>query len=94
MSVPMLTKMHMNGYDVLSVNSGPWRVCTKMVTGSMLLFKIWFPQTMSEPAWSDGKYARVATVPPAWHVAGKSGWYAGHIPPGGTVSYGNLSVTS
>ncbi len=29
MSVPMLTKMHMNGYDVLSVNNGPWRVCTK-----------------------------------------------------------------
>lgn len=29
MSVPILTKMHMNGYDVLSVNSGPWRVCTK-----------------------------------------------------------------
>ncbi|MGN7743316.1 DUF2188 domain-containing protein [Pseudomonas sp. 22526] len=29
MSVPMLNKMHMNGYDVVSVNSGPWRVCTK-----------------------------------------------------------------
>ena len=29
MSVPMLNKMHMNGYDVLSVNSGPWRVCTQ-----------------------------------------------------------------
>ncbi|QZP30930.1 DUF2188 domain-containing protein [Pseudomonas sp. DR48] len=29
MSVPMLNKMHMNGYDVLSVNNGPWRVCTK-----------------------------------------------------------------
>jgi hypothetical protein len=29
MSVSMLTKMHMNGYDVLSVNNGPWRVCTK-----------------------------------------------------------------
>ena len=25
MSVPMLNKMHMNGYDVLSVNHGPWR---------------------------------------------------------------------
>jgi hypothetical protein len=25
----MLTKMHINGYDVLSVNSGPWRVCTQ-----------------------------------------------------------------
>jgi hypothetical protein len=21
--------MHMNGYDVLSVNNGPWRVCTQ-----------------------------------------------------------------
>ncbi|MFJ2426287.1 MULTISPECIES: DUF2188 domain-containing protein [unclassified Pseudomonas] len=29
MSMPMLNKMHMNGYDVLSVNSGPWRVCTQ-----------------------------------------------------------------
>ncbi|MDQ3203275.1 MAG: SPOR domain-containing protein [Pseudomonadota bacterium] len=29
MSVPMLNKMHMNGYDVLSVNNGPWRVCTQ-----------------------------------------------------------------
>ncbi|MVV50560.1 DUF2188 domain-containing protein [Pseudomonas sp. PB120] len=29
MSVPVLNKMHMNGYDVLSVNNGPWRVCTK-----------------------------------------------------------------
>jgi hypothetical protein len=25
----MLTKMHINGYDVLSVNSGPWKVCTQ-----------------------------------------------------------------
>jgi hypothetical protein len=29
MNVPMLTKMHMNGYDVLRVSNGPWRVCTK-----------------------------------------------------------------
>lgn len=29
MSVPMLNKMHMNGYDVLSVNNGLWRVCTQ-----------------------------------------------------------------
>ncbi len=29
MSMPMLNKMHMNGYDVLSVNNGPWRVCTQ-----------------------------------------------------------------
>ena len=30
MSTAMLTRMHINGYDVLSVNSGPWRVCTQV----------------------------------------------------------------
>jgi hypothetical protein len=29
MSMPVMNKMHMNGYDVLSVNNGPWRVCTQ-----------------------------------------------------------------
>lgn len=28
-STAMLTKMHINGYDVLSVNNGPWKVCTQ-----------------------------------------------------------------
>ncbi|MCU1753218.1 SPOR domain-containing protein [Pseudomonas sp. 6D_7.1_Bac1] len=29
MSVPLLSKMHMNGYQVVSVNSGLWKVCTR-----------------------------------------------------------------
>lgn len=29
MSVPMLNKMHLNGYEIVRVNNGPWRVCTK-----------------------------------------------------------------
>jgi hypothetical protein len=24
----MLSKTHFNGYDVINVNNGPWRVCT------------------------------------------------------------------
>jgi hypothetical protein len=28
MSTPVLQKMHLNGYDVINVNNGPWRVCT------------------------------------------------------------------
>lgn len=28
MSLPNMTKMHMNGYDVISVKNGPWVVCT------------------------------------------------------------------
>jgi hypothetical protein len=25
----MLSKTHFNGYDVINVNNGPWRVCTR-----------------------------------------------------------------
>ncbi|WP_460146985.1 DUF2188 domain-containing protein [Pseudomonas sp. H2_H03] len=28
MSVPMLKKLHLNGYHIVQVNYGPWRVCT------------------------------------------------------------------
>lgn len=29
MSTPMLNKMLLNGYEVINVNNGPWRVCTQ-----------------------------------------------------------------
>ena len=28
MYTAMLSKTHFNGYDVINVNNGPWRVCT------------------------------------------------------------------
>ncbi|WP_017906945.1 hypothetical protein [Pseudomonas asplenii] len=28
MSVPQLLKTHVNGYDVIRVGGGPWKVCT------------------------------------------------------------------
>ena len=28
MSAPLLKKLHLNGYDIVPVNFGPWRVCT------------------------------------------------------------------
>ena len=28
MRAPMLTELHLNGYDIVQVNHGPWRVCT------------------------------------------------------------------
>ncbi|MCL9659046.1 DUF2188 domain-containing protein [Pseudomonas protegens] len=28
MSTPLLNKLQINGYQVLSVNHGPWKVCT------------------------------------------------------------------
>lgn len=68
----------------------PWRVASRMV-GSALTFKIWFP-AMAEPAWTDPAYARTATVPVGWLSPGKIGWYAGHLPPSGSVRYTSLTV--
>lgn len=28
MHTAMISKTHFNGYDVINVNNGPWRVCT------------------------------------------------------------------
>ena len=29
MSAPMLARFQINGYELISVNNGPWRVCTR-----------------------------------------------------------------
>ncbi|WP_300631625.1 DUF2188 domain-containing protein [Pseudomonas sp.] len=29
MSASLLKKLHLNGYDIVQVNYGPWRVCTR-----------------------------------------------------------------
>lgn len=71
----------------------PWRVCTEMI-GATLRFKIWFPNVMAEPAWSDARYARSATVPAGWVTRGKSGGYVGHVPPGGRATYTAWGVWS
>lgn len=71
----------------------PWRVCTE-AQGTTVRFKIWFPGEMAEPAWTDPAYARSATLPAGWTGAGRSGWYAGHVPPGGSARYTNLGIWS
>jgi hypothetical protein len=71
----------------------PWRVCTQMRSAT-LTFKVWFPAVMKEPSWTDPAYTRTATLPADWLTAGKSGWYVGHIPPGGRAQYNNLGIWS
>lgn len=69
----------------------PWRACTQ-VSGMVLAFKVWFPAEMGEPPWGDPTYTRTAEIPAGWSWAGKSGWYVGHLPPGGNAQYTNLGI--
>jgi len=59
----------------------PWRVCSRLI-GSNISVKVWFPPE-AEPSWSDASRVQTAAITAAW--SGKSGWYAGHIPPGGSI---------
>jgi hypothetical protein len=83
--------------DVVVLSGGvyrpaPWRVCTR-TTGPTLTFKIWFPPE-AEPTWSDPVRTRSTTIPAGWNLRGKAGWYAGHLPPGGTLTYTNPTVSA
>lgn len=69
----------------------PWRACAQIQNG-ILDFKIWRPNVMSEPAWGDPNYTASVAVPAAYTGAGLTGWYIGHIPPGGNATYTQLGV--
>lgn len=71
----------------------PWRVCLRTVDSTVTM-KIWFPQLMSEPSWTDKTYtAKASGVIPESHLAsGNTGWYAGHVPASGNMQYANLGI--
>jgi hypothetical protein len=69
----------------------PWRACAR-VQGATLTFKVWVPAQEPEPSWADPAFARTATIPAGYLNAGQAGWYAGHIPAGGTAAYTQLGL--
>ena len=70
----------------------PWKVCAR-VEGRLVRVKGWRSEE-SEPSWSDRSHTGSVTLPAEWVYAGKAGWYAGHIPPGGTIGMGALRTST
>jgi hypothetical protein len=64
---------------------GPWHLCAR-VEGDHLSFKAW-PADESEPPWMDGRHGGGVVLPAGWDRAGVPGWYAGHVGPGGSITY-------
>ena len=70
----------------------PWRVCARVV-GTTLSMKIWFPDQMAQPSWKNPTYVFTTDAIPTEYVyPGATGWYAGHIPPAGSLTYSSLST--
>ncbi|WP_421118198.1 hypothetical protein ACE2AJ_12315 [Aquihabitans daechungensis] len=70
----------------------PWKVCAR-VEGRVVRVKGW-RSNQSEPGWTNPDHTGSVTLPPEWVYAGKAGWYAGHIPPGGTIGMGALRTST
>lgn len=72
----------------------PWNVCMRAV-GNQLTFKVWYPNLMTEPSWTDANYTRTATIPAPYDTTpGYAGWYVGHLPNNLDVEYSNLTTQS
>ena len=68
----------------------PWRMCARVV-GDTVSLKVW-PLKDPEPAWDDPKYGGSVTLPAGWDQAGLPGWYVGHLEPGDSVGFTDLST--
>jgi hypothetical protein len=70
----------------------PWKVCAR-VEGRQVRIKGWRSDE-AEPGWSNPTHTGSVTLPASWVYSGKAGWYAGHIPPGGTVGMHGLRTST
>lgn len=67
----------------------PWRVCLRVADRRVSL-KIWPHGRVDRPAWGDRRYTRHARLPRSFDIAGRPGWYVGHVPGGGSAVYRDL----
>lgn len=65
-----------------------WRLCGKKV-GSVASFIVW-PSNEDPPTWSDSAHG--GSVITSLARPGRRGLYMGHIPPGGSAAYSDLSM--
>ena len=69
----------------------PWRACLR-VTDRWIAFKVWPLGRVARPGWHDPTYSRRARLPQGWDVAGRPGWYVGHVSSGGRVVYSAMTT--
>nr|MBS1900243.1 hypothetical protein [Actinomycetota bacterium] len=66
----------------------PWRMCVR-TRGDRLDLLVW-PLAGPAPRWGDPRYGGTLRLPPSVAPRGASGWFAGHLGPGGSVAYTDL----
>lgn len=67
----------------------PWRICAR-TEGTAVRFKVW-RLVESEPAWGDASHGAVVTLPDDAPRSGVFGAFVGHLHPGMTTAFTDLT---
>jgi len=68
----------------------PWHICVR-TRGTALVVKAWAGAD-PVPAWDDPGYTGAVTLPSEWVYPGTTGWYLGHLTPGGFAELADLTT--
>jgi hypothetical protein len=68
----------------------PWNICVR-TTGTSLTVRAWAGEGPA-PAWDDPAHTGSVTLPAEWVYPGTTGWYLGHLPPGGSAEFADLTT--
>ena len=68
----------------------PLHMCTR-ITGTKIEIVVW-TERMTQPAWGDPTWGGQATLPPSVPEAGQTGFYAGHVEPGTSMTFSDLTL--
>jgi hypothetical protein len=70
----------------------PLRMCARVVAATdQVQFVVW-TNGQTEPRWGSTIQGGEAKVPTGAPSTGRSGWFAGHLAPGSSVTYSGLTV--
>lgn len=70
----------------------PWFMCAR-VTGDQVQILVWH-YGEPPPQWGDRSHGGTVKLPAGWIYPGRAGWYIGHVPPGGSAGFTNLSTSA
>jgi len=70
----------------------PLHLCARTETSADIVQFVAWTAGQTMPAWGSTSQGGQATIPPAAPAAGRGGWFAGHLRPGTSMTYSDLSV--
>ncbi len=70
----------------------PLHLCARTVAASNIVQFVVWTAGQTRPGWGSTSQGGQATIPPGAPTSGRGGWFAGHLKPGSSMTYSDLTV--